>query len=37
MTGWHHWLNGHEIDHTPWDHGGWHAAVHGGHKESDMT
>ena len=32
MVGWHHQLNGHELEREAWC-----AAVHGGHKESDMT
>ena len=41
MVGWHHWLNGHEYLSKLWElvmeREAWHAAVHGGHKESDMT
>ena len=38
MVGWHHWLNGHELEQAPGVGDGreaWCAAVHGGHKESD--
>ena len=39
--GWHHWLNGHESLSKLWelvmDREAWRAAVHGGHKELDMT
>ena len=37
MVGWHHQLNGHEFKQTPGDSAGQetcHAAVNGGHKES---
>ena len=41
MVGWHHWLNGHEFENKLQeivkDREAWHAAVHGGHKELDMT
>ena len=29
MVGWHHRLDGHEIEHTPRDGEAWRAAVHG--------
>ena len=40
MVVWYHRLNGHEFEQTPGDREGqgtWHAADHGGHKESDTT
>ena len=40
MVKWHHQLNGHEFEQAPGvgdAHGSLHVAVHGGHKESDMT
>ena len=40
MVGWHHQFDGHEFEQTPGDGEGqeaWHAALFGGHKESDMT
>ena len=39
MVGWHHRLNGHEFEQAlgVGDGQGGLAAVHGGHKESDMT
>ena len=40
MVGWHHQLNGLSLSKL-WeiveDRGAWHAALHGGHKESDTT
>ena len=40
MVGWYHQHNGHDFEQAlgvgdDWE--AWHAAVHGGHKESDMT
>ena len=40
MVGWHHQLNGHEFEYARdlvMDREAWHAAVHGGHKESYTT
>ena len=40
MVGWHHWLNGHELEQAlelVMDREAWHAAVHGVSKELDMT
>ena len=40
MVVWHHRLNGHEFEQAlelVMDKEAWHAAVQGGHKESDMT
>ena len=37
MVGWHHQCEGHEFDQALVIGDGQHAAVHGGHKESDMT
>ena len=40
MVGWHHQLNGHEFEQDSrlvMDMEAWHAAVHGCHKETDMT
>ena len=40
MDGWHHWLNGHEFEHSPGDDEGQRSLVccsQWGHKESDMT
>ena len=40
MVRWHHWLNGNESEQAREmvkDREAWCAAVHGGHKESDMT
>ena len=37
VVGWHHQLNGLEFEQTLGDREAWHAVVHGGHKELDMT
>ena len=41
MVGWHYQFNRHELQQMPGDSEAqgeaWHAAVHGGHKESDTT
>ena len=40
MVGWHHWLNGHEFEHTPGDReeqGSLACCSLWGHKESDTT
>ena len=40
MVEWHHQVNGHELGQTSGDgegQGGLRTAVHGGHKELDMT
>ena len=40
MVGWHHWLNGHEFEQTPWDsegQGSLACCSPWGHKESDLA
>ena len=37
VFGWHHWLSLNRLPEIVNDREAWHAAVHGGHKELDVT